>query len=897
MPDTAQPVLRFHSDALPSDDLIVTRLEGAEWISRPYRFEVELVSRSPDFAIGPILRKPAWVGIEQGILSPQGELVLDLPLRIHGRIPSFEQVEKRDDVIFYKATLVPRLWKLSLTYQSRIFLGKTVPEILEAVLQGTGLAKEDYEFKLTKEGGYAVRDYVVQYEESDLDFLSRWLEHEGIFYFFRQADDRETVVFADSVNSYAPFRGNDSVRFLPDPGRVAGAEVEKTWFREESVQTLSCRHETIPQKVILKDYNWRKPSLDLKCSVDVDPEGEGTVYEYNNHFKTPEEGTALARVRAEEIRCRRIAFRGSSDCRAFRTGATWRLTEHFRNEFNAPYLITEVRHLATQPAQVSTLRETRATYTNDFVCIPAGQVFRPPRVTPWPAIRGAMHAKIDGAADGTYAEIDEEGQYKVKLPLDLSQSTGGQASRYVRMAQPYAGADHGMHFPLHKGTEVLLTHIDGDPDRPIITGAVPNSESSSIVHGNNHTRAGIQTAAGNQIAIEDAAGHERILLKSGSGKSHLVVGSGSVDRADLTSVFTSGWGHAGYMFGSTGWTTGLGAMKVDFTAGYPLMQAAVGMVKLACEAGGALLGKQARESDLPAAAAMIVPPLVGLGGTIVLKMLFSKLVKSKIQAAVVKKVTTLPEDNTPWYKIHQHVYKGIKNQWDYMMGVSSTGLGAYLIRGEGGSRMQLTRGGESILIGTDKGQLILYGGQNVWITSPEGVLMNADFFLNLYTKKGSISLTELGLALNFAKHAFLLEEEKVTLQSSQKILLGAGKGEVGTKGAGKEAYVRILDDGVLQEVRVSAREQIELHTSTGTVKCAKDHIELAFGDDAKVTLKDGEIEIKAKKVSLVADDVLLGDANKSDVLVAGTSIAISSEGAASIKGQGGVTVNTQRFAP
>jgi len=865
---------------------------GQERISAPYRFELTLGSRDPDLDLAAVLRSPASIEIDQGRNVGQGEIHRGLPRIVHGRLASFETCEREREGGRYRAVLVPRFWRLSLSHRSRIFLDRTIPQILEEVLQGAGFAPEEYELRLTARdrGPYPVREYVVQYEESDLDFVSRWLEHEGIFYFFEQSEGGEKVVFADSVEAYRPIRSEASLRFDP------AAQKSGEWFREERVFSFTGSMGAVPRTVMLKDYNYRKPDANLLCSAEVSVEGEGIVYEYNNHYRTKEEGEALARIRAEEIRCREKVRRGKTDCRAMRAGATWDLWDHFRSDCNGKHLIVEVRHRAVQRGNEEASPSVEASYENEILCLSPELTYRPPRTTPWPAIRGVMHARIDGEG-ADYAEPDADGCYKVRLPLDLSDRGPGQASRAVRMATPYAGTDHGIHFPLHQGTEVLLTHIDGDPDRPIISGAVPNAATGTVVHDQNNTNAGIKTAGGNQIAMVDTKGHERILIRSGSGKSHLVVGAGSAERADLTSTFTSGWGHAMYMFGSTGWTTGLGAMKIDFTAGYPLVQAAVGMLKLGCEAGGALLGKQAKDEGWPAAAAMIVPPLVGLGGSVILTKLFSKLVKSKIQSAVVKKIKTFPEDNTPWYKIHQHVYKLVKGQWDYMMGHSTTGLGAYLIRGEGGTRLQLTRGGESILVGTEKGQLILYGGQNVWITSPEGVQMNADFFLNFSTNKGSISLTELGLALNFGKHAFLLEEEKVTLQSNKKVLVGAGTGEVGTKGPGKEAYVRIIDDGLLQEVRVSAREQIELHTSKGTVKCTEDKIELAYGDDTTITLKKGEIELKAKKVSLIAEDLLLGDAAKSDVIAAGKSIALSSKGTATIRGQGGVTVNQQQFAP
>ena len=148
-----------------------------------------------------------------------------------------------------------------------------------------------------------------------------------------------------------------------------------------------------------------------------------------------------------------------------------------------------------------------------------------------------VYTRVDAAGSGNYAELDEHGRYKVVLPMDVSGRKGGKASAFFRMAQPYTGSDHGMHFPLHKGTEVLLTFVDGDPDRPIIQSAVPNPETPSIVNAGNQTGAGIRTASGNQISMQDNEGHERILIGSGDGKSRIICGAGSDSKLLMQSDY------------------------------------------------------------------------------------------------------------------------------------------------------------------------------------------------------------------------------------------------------------------------------------------------------------------------------------------------------------------------
>jgi type VI secretion system secreted protein VgrG len=166
-----------------------------------------------------------------------------------------------------------------------------------------------------------------------------------------------------------------------------------------------------------------------------------------------------------------------------------------------------------------------STYLNEFDCIPSDDVFRPERRTPWPAIFGFLNAKVDAAGAGDYAEIDDQGRYKVKLPFDMSDKKDGKASRFIRMAQPYAGANMGMHFPLHKNTEVLLSFVDGDVDRPIIASAVPNAESAPPVTSGNQSQCAIHTGGGNKLVIEDTAGNERIKLSTPHSKTVFQLGA------------------------------------------------------------------------------------------------------------------------------------------------------------------------------------------------------------------------------------------------------------------------------------------------------------------------------------------------------------------------------------
>jgi len=505
--------LKFHSDAVDEDTLIVQSLEGEELLSGLFRFELVLVSSRKDVPLEDVIYKPAKVGMLQRLSGD-----LSTFRWVSGTVTHFSQRDEGQGWHTYAATLVPDLWKLSQYHRSRIFMDKTTEDLVKDVLaKDLGLGSDDYEWSLARGGGggdpkerdvYPLREYVVQYEESDLALVSRWLEREGIFYYFDNDGSVEKIRFGDSRAAYRPVNAaSPSYPYRPEGATQSSATTtaDDGETQAEEVTSFVCDVSRLAQKVELNDYNWRDPSVRLSAQATIYDQGAGCLKEYNDHFKTVGQGDALAQVRAEERSCRGKVFSGQSTCRAFRPGKTFELAEHFRSDFNQEYVLTHVRHSAEQSINMEASTVTGARYHNAFAAIPAEVDFRPERVTPWPAIRGVINAKVDAAGEGDYAELDENGRYKLSIPFDENfvDNTPGEASRWVRMAQPYAGVDSGFHFPLLKGTEVIVTHIDGDPDRPIIASAVPNPETSSPVDSENNRQNQMVTTSGNMFIVDD----------------------------------------------------------------------------------------------------------------------------------------------------------------------------------------------------------------------------------------------------------------------------------------------------------------------------------------------------------------------------------------------------------
>ncbi|MGM0451977.1 MAG: type VI secretion system Vgr family protein [Thermodesulfobacteriota bacterium] len=572
----------FVSDAVSADTFGVVNFKGEEGLSTLYQFEIELIASDSDLDINEMIQERARLKI----LREGGDI------EFHGMLREFEQQHKLGKVCFYRAVLVPRMWWLSQTRENRVFLNTNTPDIIRKVLKSADFTEEqDFSIHLEKEN-YPDFDYVCQYNESHLDFIQRLMEREGIYYYFEQTDTREKrrmitpwsygsylgqtdiwkgsyyysdyfeqtdtrdkLIIIDSLQGHKDME-EDSLPYAPPSG------LNETDDREV-VPNFSCRQQIVPASVVLKTYNWEKPSTELECSAEVFEEGRGSVYIYGDNFKTQEEGQRLAGLRAEELNCWKESFFGDSNAPSLRPGYTFELKGHFRKSFNQEYLTVGISHEGNQSAFLlagysgdTSGQNKRPTYNNSFTALPSDVQFRPQRRTEKPRIHGTLNAEIDAAGDGTYAELNDNGCYKVKMPFDRGDHQDGKASAWIRMMRPYAGADHGSHFPLHKGTEVLISFINGDPDQPVIAGAVANTNNADVVNNENDTQCRILTSGKNKIEFEDKKGQEQIKICCPHEDSILKLGYPTDNKAWYERMGFDLFGSIGTvvsLFGPAGW--------------------------------------------------------------------------------------------------------------------------------------------------------------------------------------------------------------------------------------------------------------------------------------------------------------------------------------------------------
>jgi type VI secretion system VgrG family protein len=501
-------LVRIESSAFSSTIVEIRELDGREAMGELFELQVHVIAEHAGLDDEAVLSNPAVLVFERGDVAVR---------RMHGIIVAIRNaMVPQANHTAYTLTFVPRAYIMTLTKTSQVFLDVSVPEILRAKLVATGF-EEDHDFQLRLRAAYPKREFVMQYQETDWAFCTRLAEHLGITLFFEHTAERDVLVFSDDNAGSRPVGTHGRAPFYPRGDRTGVYELESTT-------------RIVPGVVVRKDYNYRKFQLELRSSAPVANGGAGEIAEYGDNYKTPDEGSRAAQVRAEEIGATRLTYSGESDLQIFAAGARCTVEGHPRGD--KELLLTEVRHRALQTTFGTSDTGDRS-YWNEFRAISAATPFRPHRATPKPRVYGVIHARVEVTQPSPYAEVDTAGRYHVRFMFDSTDSAPTKASHLVRMAQPHAGPGYGFHFPLRDGVEVLIAFIDGDPDRPIITSAVPNPQTPSTVVAQNHMRNVVRTGAGNELNISDERYKNRIKLTTPYASTAVQMGAPEDPEAGL----------------------------------------------------------------------------------------------------------------------------------------------------------------------------------------------------------------------------------------------------------------------------------------------------------------------------------------------------------------------------
>lgn len=490
---------------LGKDVLMLRRLAGSEALGRPFEWDLELLSERGDIQAEQLLGHKASVELT----LPGGK-----KRYFHGYVTEFGQEGWSQRYNCYRAVLRPWYWLLTRTADCRIFQDMTVPQIFEQVVKQYSFT--DYSLKLS--GTYQARDYCVQYRETDFDFLSRLLEEEGLYYFFEHSDSKHTLVLVDDPGQHETFAGYEKVPFYPPGGQDTQRERDhlESWTYTKSVRTGT---------FATTDYDFEKPRLSLAASESISRSHEQSqfeVFDYPAELDqlTSGQSTQVAKVRIQELQAAFMIARGHGDAAGLASGYRFTLDKHPRKDLNVEYLITRASY-----SLASDTYETGATETGEQIVVSIEAVdakthFRPERLTPKPVVRGAQTAMVVGKA-GDEIYTDKYGRVKVQFHWDRYGKQDEKSSCWVRVAQLWAGkAWGGIHIP-RIGQEVIVSFLEGDPDRPIITGRVYNGDSMPPYSlPGNATQSGIKSRSSkgggeanfNELRFEDLKGSEQVYL-------------------------------------------------------------------------------------------------------------------------------------------------------------------------------------------------------------------------------------------------------------------------------------------------------------------------------------------------------------------------------------------------
>ncbi|MBZ5561565.1 MAG: type VI secretion system tip protein VgrG [Acidobacteriia bacterium] len=442
---------------LGKDALLLQGFRGTEGISRLFHFELDLLSENSAISFSDIIGKNVTVSLKRADGSYR---------YINGFISRFAQTAMEETLTAYEAEMVPWLWFLTRNANCRIFQNKTVPDIITQVFDDLGFNS----YSNSLQGTYHPRVYCVQYRESDFNFVSRLMEEYGIFYFFKHEQGNHTLVLADAPSAHATCPGQSSLRYVSVAGTRYEEDVVTSWRTEQELRTGKYSH---------TDYNFTTPSTSLQVSEPTVYTAGGNdkyeTYDYPGRYLAKDRGENLAKVRMQEEEAGHYIANGTSDARALISGYKFTLKEHYRSDENADYVLTEIHHAGRSEAYGTSKGLSTDSYSNNFACIPLSVPFRPVRKTPRPVVEGVQPAIVVGPK-GEEIYTDQYGRVKVQFYWDRVGKKDENSSCWVRVSQVWAGKNWGTMFIPRIGQEVIVDFVEGDPDRPMITGRVYNAE-------------------------------------------------------------------------------------------------------------------------------------------------------------------------------------------------------------------------------------------------------------------------------------------------------------------------------------------------------------------------------------------------------------------------------------
>jgi type VI secretion system secreted protein VgrG len=491
---------------LGKDVLLLQEITGYEGISRLFSYDLDLLAYDNDsISFDDIVGQKVSIKFQ----LPDGS-----PRYISGYVSRFTQ-GKTDERLFtyYRAQVVPWLWFLTREADCRIFQNMTVPDIISKIFDPFGFK----DFKLNLKSSYPQLEYCVQYRETSFNFVSRLMEEFGIFYYFdHTTQNKHTLVLADQ-SSNLPACHSSPISYDTQVGGLADPQVIDNWHVGQEVKT---------GKYTVTDYNFTTPSTSLLSNeptvVTLSASQDLELYDYPGLHTTKDQGDTVAKVHMQEEESGHMVVSGAGNARGLMSGFSFELKNHYRADQNTNYVTTEVRHFGSAGQSYTAASTGGETYSNHFTCVLAAVPYRPLRVTPKPFVQGPQPALVVGKS-GEEIWVDKYGRVIVQFYWDRLGQKNENSSCWIRVSQPWAGGNWGAIWIPRIGQEVLVSFLEGDPDRPVITGRVYNADQMPpYTLPDNQTRSTFMSRSSkgggssnyNELRFEDLKGQEQIFINA-----------------------------------------------------------------------------------------------------------------------------------------------------------------------------------------------------------------------------------------------------------------------------------------------------------------------------------------------------------------------------------------------
>jgi type VI secretion system secreted protein VgrG len=488
---------------LGAEEFIFQSMSGSEEMGRLFEFEIELIRE----------QSKGTVDISK-MLGKHITLTLDMPdtsvRYFNGMVVQFKHTGFVEGFYCYRATLKPSLWFLSRRANCRVFQEKNVPDIIKAVLKDH--AYVDVEHKT--QGSYATLDYCVQYRESDFNFISRLMEEVGIFYYFKHSDGKHTMVITDSGSNYQSVSGYTTIPYFP-PGNKQVREQDHIydWRTDHQVQTGEYE---------LNDFDFESPSSDLTTRSKISPghaHDAYEIYDYPGKYKDTGVGRSRTDVRMEELHSQYALVQGQANAMGIQAGMEFTLSDFYFKEENVKHVVVSASYMIKGDA-VGSGGGAGSLFEVIFVALNSKHQFRSQRIAPKPVISGSQTAIVVGKS-GEEIWTDKYGRVKVQFHWDREGQNDENSSCWIRVSYPTAGKKWGWVSLPRMGQEVIVSFLEGDPDKPLITGVVYNAEQMPpYTLPANQTQSGIKTHSSkqgtaqnfNEIRFEDKKDEEHLYI-------------------------------------------------------------------------------------------------------------------------------------------------------------------------------------------------------------------------------------------------------------------------------------------------------------------------------------------------------------------------------------------------